>query len=201
LPRTYYGGGEGGRKGYRAGPVAEQEHAPPNRPPSATAAGLSEAERAMVKDARAQRDRLGRPLQVKTKAGAGEGEVVRSGFGKRGGGPARTQKVLAVGNEIGHTFEQNASLDAGVPGQAAASHAEKLAAIENPGRPLAVDRDMCADCFEFFRRLAVARKTTLVIHEPNTTWIFRPDGIRVGLTGDTQTIIYPDGSASAGPAQ
>jgi hypothetical protein len=47
----------------------------------------------------------------------------------------------------------------------------------------------------------LARKTTLVVHEPGTTWIFRPDGIRVGLSGETQTVIYPDGSASAGRAQ
>ena len=121
-------------------PMAEVEAAPPARPrPRIT---LTEAEQTMVAEAEQASSRLGKPLQVKTKAAAGAGDVARSGYGAGGGGAALTKQVLDVGQEIGHDFAKNPSLDAGVPGQSAASHAEKLAAVSNPGKALAVDRDV-----------------------------------------------------------
>lgn len=199
LGRTYYGGGEDGRKGMRTGKMPPVEEAPPTRtakPPM----GLTASERAMVSDALRAQERLGKPLAVKTKAAADEGNVRRSGYGARGSGEKRTQDVLDVGKEIKHKFAENASVDGGVPGKAAASHAEKLVAIENPGKPLAVDRVMCLDCFAFFQKLAVVRKTDLVVQEPGNTWVFRSDGVRVGLSAGSQVVLYPDGRASASPA-
>lgn len=106
---------------------------------------------------------------------------------------------MGTGKEIGHDFAKNSSLDGGVPGMERASHAEKLTAIANPGKPLAVDRVMCPDCFTFFQKLAHSRGMNLVVQEPGTKWVFRPDGVRVGLTPSSQVILYPDGSASAIP--
>jgi hypothetical protein len=110
---------------------------------------------------------------------------------------------MDTGKEIGHDFAMNSSLDGGIPGQERAGHAEKLAAINNPGKALAVDKAMCPDCFDFFQKLARARGTSIAVQEPTTTWVFRPDGMRVGLPvgSKTQIVIYSDGSASAGPAQ
>ena len=178
--KTYYGGGAGIRKGMKTTPMAEVEAAPPARPrPRIT---LTEAEQTMVAEAEQASSRLGKPLQVKTKAAAGAGDVARSGYGAGGGGAALTKQVLDVGQEIGHDFAKNPSLNAGVPGQSAASHAEKLAAVSNPGKALAVDSVMCPDCVAFFQKYAQARKVAVVIHEPGKTWVFRPDGVRVGLS-------------------
>jgi hypothetical protein len=174
--KTYYGGGAGIRKGMKTTPMAEVEVAPPARPrPRIT---LTKAEQSMVAEAEQASSRLGKPLQVKTKAAAGAGDVARSGYGAGGGGAALTKQVLDVGQEIGHDFAKNPSLDAGVPGQSAASHAEKLAAVSNPGKALAVDRVMCPDCVAFFQKYAQARKVAVVILEPGQTWVFRLDGVR-----------------------
>jgi len=109
--------------------------------------------------------------------------------------------VMDTATDIGHEFAENSSLDNGVPGQEKASHAEKVAAIENPGKPLAVDRVMCDDCFDFFQKLARARNTILVVLEPGQSWVFRPDGARVGIAPGAQVVIHADGSgASADPA-
>lgn len=200
--KTYYGGGGGVRKGMKTTPMPEPEHAPtgqPGRPVRARpSTRLTEVEQTLVAEAEQASSKLGRPLQVKTKAATGGGDVVRSGYGKGGGGAARTKQVLDVGKEIGHEFERNASLDGAIPGQAAASHAEKLAAVSNPGRALAVDRAICPDCVEFFRRYARARNGTVVIHEPGQTWVFRPDGVQVGISGSAAVVLYP-GGASAEP--
>jgi len=198
--RSYYGGGEGGRKGMRTvSPDPIVEKAPRLKTPAAElATGLSDTERTMVSEAEQASSRLGKPLKVKTKGAAREGKVKRSGFGKRGGGKELTQKVMDTGQEIGHDFAKNSSLDEGIPGQEKASHAEKLAAIENPGKPLAVDRVICPDCVAFFQKLAQARGTTLVVQEPGITWVFRPDGVRVGLSPYSIVVRHPSGRASAG---
>jgi hypothetical protein len=153
---------------------------------------FSETDRAMIREAEAANARLGKPLAVKTKSASEEGDVLRSEFGKRGGGPARTRQVMDVAKEIGHDFVENSSKDEGIPGQEKASHAEKLAAIENPGKPLAVDRVMCPDCFDFFQKLAARSGMNLVVHEPGNTWLFRTDGTRVGITPGAQVVIHAD---------
>jgi hypothetical protein len=193
----YYGGGEGIRKGIKTTPMPEVEAAPPGKraKPGIT---VTEAERTMQAEAEQASSRLGKPLQVKTKAAAEEGDVARSGYGAGGGGAALTKQVLDIGKEIGHDFAKNSSLDAGVPGQSAASHAEKLAAVSNPGKALAVDRVMCPDCVAFFQKYAQARNVTVVIHEPGQTWVFRPDGVRVGLSPSVQVELR-SGGASAEP--
>ena len=201
--RTYFGGGggEGGRKGMRTTPMAKVKKAPRVRTPAAKPSpGLSDTERALISSAERAVARLGKPLQVKTKSAAEVGDVGRSGFGPKGGGAERTRQVLDTGEEIGHDFAKNPSLDGGVPGQEKAGHAEKLAALANPGKALAVDQAMCLDCVAFFQKLAQARGTTLVVREPTTTWVFRPDGVRIGLPhSGGKVVLYPDGSASAEP--
>jgi hypothetical protein len=152
----------------------------------------------MAAEAEQASSRLGKPLRVKTKAAPSAGNVARSGYGKRGGGAAPTKHVLDEGHEIGHDFAKNPSLDAGIPGQSAASHAEKLAAVSNPGKALAVDRAICPDCVAFFQKYAQARNVTVVIHEPGRTWVFRPDGVQVGLSPSGLVELHP-GGASAEP--
>ena len=197
--RSYVGGGGGVRKGMNTRAMPEVEQAPPRRAP-VLRSQLNETDRAMIREAEDAKARLGKPLSVKTKSATAEGEVVRSGFGERVGGGEGTRQVMDTAKDIGHEFAKNQSLDGGVPGQEKASHAEKLAAIENPGKPLAVDRVMCADCFAFFQKLASARGTNLVVHEPGNTWVFRPDGTRVGIAPGAQVVIHADGSgASADP--
>ena len=203
IKKSYYGGGggEGRRKRKITIPKVEVEKAPQLKTPAAKpSTDFSDTERAMVSEAERAFSRLGKPLKVKTKSAAKEGGVERSGSGKQGGGEKRTQKVMDTGKEIGHEFPQNSSLDNRVPGSEKAGHAEKLAAINNPGKALAVDRAMCLDCFAFFQKLAKARGTSLVVQEPTTTWVFRPDGVRVGLPRGSQVkiVMHPDGSASAG---
>lgn len=200
--KTYYGGGAGIRKGMKTTPMAEVEAAPPPRAGQPARARpritLTDAEQKMVDEAEQASSRLGKPLQVKTKAAAETGDVAWSGYGRRGGGAALTKQVLDIGHEIGHDFAENTSLDAGIPGQSAASHAEKLAAVSNPGKALAVDRAICPDCVAFFQRYAQVRKVTVVIHEPGQTWVFRPDGVQVGLSPSAQVVLHP-GGASAEP--
>ncbi len=163
---------------------------------------LSDADHAMMVESERAASRLGKPLKVKTKAAAEDesSPVRRSGSGKRGSGQALTKQVMETGKEIGHGFKQNSSVDNGVPGQSAASHAEKVAAVSNPGRPLAVDRPMCADCEAFFTRLAVARRTTFVVEEPGGhRQLFRPDGARVVVTPNGKMVYRTDGSVGAEP--
>ncbi|HJU74030.1 MAG TPA: DUF4157 domain-containing protein [Gemmatimonadaceae bacterium] len=198
---SYYGGGDprAGRKRVKRTPMPEVVVQEAKHPTGRPVVALSDAERAMVTDAKAASARLGKPLKVKTKAAATEGDVRRSGSGKRGSGPELTGRVMDEGRKIGHDFEENSFKDNGIPGQEKASHAEKLAAIENPGKALAVDRVMCADCFAFFQKLAKARGQYLTVHEPGQTWVFRPDGARVGIAPGSHVVIQADGSASASP--
>jgi hypothetical protein len=194
--KSYYGGGEGIRKGMKQPPAEPTvEKAPPSRSPRPTLSA-SPAERTQISDAQRLAAKTGKPLAVKVKAIADEGTLVRSGFGKRAGGPATTKKVMDTAKEIGHKLSENTSIDEKVPGQSAASHAEKKAAMENPGKALAVDLAMCDDCFAFFQKLAMHRGPQ-VVHEPGQTWVFRPDGVRVGVSRGAEVIIHPDGSASA----
>jgi hypothetical protein len=198
---SYTGGGEGVRAGRKRASDPEVLVRRPGGAGGASGLGLSPSEQALVAESQRAAGRLGKPLSVKVKAATEEGtsKVQRSGSGAKGGGPELTQKVLKEGEAIGHKFAKNSSIDEGIPGQSAASHAEKLAALANPGRPLAVDKAMCPDCFAFFQRLAIGRGQTLVVNEPNTRWIFRPDGARVGVQGNHATVLRPDGTASSGP--
>lgn len=194
--RTYYGGGEAGKKGMKptqSDPVVEKA---PTKPTVKPASALTADEQAMIQTARDLASETGKPLQVKVKAVAEEATPVRSGFGEKAGGDATTRRVMETAEEIGHDLKRNTSVDEGVPGQSAASHAEKKAAIENPGRALAVDKAMCDDCFAFFQKLAMSRGTQ-VVHEPGQTWVFRPDGTRIGVTPGSEVIIRPDGTATA----
>jgi hypothetical protein len=200
LLRGYYGGEGDVRKGFKRTAMPEDVvviKGPPGPPKPVTV--LSIHEQAMVADAQVAKARLGRPLAVKTKAAEPLGDVSRSGSGKRGSGPALTNDVMVEAKRIGHLLEENTSLDNGIPGQEKASHAEKIAAVKNPGRALAVDRAMCADCFAFFQKLAIVNGANLVVQEPTGTWIFRPDGSRVNLSSNGTLVIHPNGTASAGP--
>jgi RHS repeat-associated protein len=86
------------------------------------------------------------------------------------------QDILDLMDEIGHPISPNSSLDNGVPGQSAASHAERQAAVLDPGAPIRVDIPQCADCQEFFGRLAFHHQQTLVVTGPDGTRTYLPDG-------------------------
>ena len=199
---SWVGSGAGVRAGRKRVSEPEVEVRRPLKTPQPTGRELTHAELAMVADAQRAAGKLGKPLTRKVRAAADteDTDLQTSGYSeKRGSGPELTQRVLDVGQEIGHTFAVDSLRDGGMRGRAAASHAEKVAAMANPGRPLAVDKVMCLDCFGFFQRLAESRQITLVVQEPSTKWIFRPDGVRVGVHDGHATVIRKDGSASSGP--
>ncbi|NUS64620.1 MAG: RHS repeat protein [Saccharothrix sp.] len=85
-------------------------------------------------------------------------------------------EVMDLMDEVGHPIRPNAFLDNGVPGQHYASHAERQAAVLDPNAPVRVDIPQCADCQEFFRRLAVHRGQTQVVTGPDGTRTYLPDG-------------------------
>ncbi len=86
------------------------------------------------------------------------------------------EKVMKRSENINHSLSENASIDNGVPGQAAASHAEKQIMTAKPGDPLGVSREMCNDCIKFAQKHANEIGADVVITDPNGTKIFESGG-------------------------
>jgi RHS repeat-associated protein len=90
---------------------------------------------------------------------------------------ADPQDVLDLQDDIGHPVRRAGAMDQGVPGKYFASHAERQAAVLDPGAPININLPMCADCQEFFKKLAAHRGQTQVVTEPGgATRTFHPDG-------------------------
>jgi hypothetical protein len=66
--------------------------------------------------------------------------------------------------------------DHGVDGQYHASHAERQAALAEPGTPIGVDRPMCDDCIDWFKQYAEHHKIEQRVTDPTGVNVFHPDG-------------------------
>lgn len=86
------------------------------------------------------------------------------------------KQVMDRADEIGHSLSKNASIDNGVPGQAAASHAEKQVMTAKPGDPIGVSRGMCSDCIKFAQKHADEIGKDVIVTDPSGTKIFEPGG-------------------------
>jgi hypothetical protein len=114
-----------------------------------------------------------------------------SGAGVVPGFEQRTREVIERGRQIGHAFAPD-NFDEGMAavlnrnrgtaqavqpsGVVRASHAEKQASRARPGEPIGVSLPMCYDCFDYFRREAVAGGRPLVVADPDMVRVFHPDG-------------------------
>jgi uncharacterized protein DUF4157 len=104
----------------------------------------------------------------------------------------RTRAVIERGQQIGHTFApdnydgsmakalnaefKDTAQHVAAAGTVRASHAEKQASRALPGQPIGVSLPMCYDCFDYFRREAVAGGRPLVVADPDMVRVFHPDG-------------------------
>jgi RHS repeat-associated protein len=66
--------------------------------------------------------------------------------------------------------------DLGVNGRYFDSHAERQAYALNPGSPIIVTRDPCAECQQFFSYASVYNQESYVISSPSGRWAFHPTG-------------------------
>jgi hypothetical protein len=95
------------------------------------------------------------------------------------------KKVVELSKKIGHPLTPKGALDhvkdGGFPGKFDASHAEKQLAATRGSTPIAVSREMCDDCIEFFKKLAQYRKECQVVADPRWVRVFRSDGYIVEI--------------------
>jgi hypothetical protein len=131
--------------------------------------------------------RLPASLQGKTVSTA-EGSRTMSGFlekptGYSGVSPA---DVLSYTREIGAPVRRAGAFDRGTPGQYFASHAERQAAMLEPGKPIDVSSPMCDDCIVWMQKHAARIQRPQPVTDPNVTRVFNSDG--------TIEIHHPDGT-------
>lgn len=87
------------------------------------------------------------------------------------------QKVIDRARELGHELRNGGAYDNGVPGSAAASHAEKQAIVKNPhAKHIDVSRKMCDDCQAFMSKEAQKQNRTILVTDPKAARAFKPDG-------------------------
>jgi hypothetical protein len=170
---------------------------------------FSSAGRALERTA-ATHDGLGPTFGTKTSAGTAFGDPTLSGWKQPrpdGYQSVSTEDVRQYSSKIGHDlgasgFRDQTSQTDGFPGKFNASHAEKQAAIANPGQPLAVSEPMCKDCQAFFAKEAQFTGLPRTVRDPQTLWVFMPDGtaLQNPLAGATVNVplISPWAAASGG---
>ena len=98
-----------------------------------------------------------------------------------------TAKVLTRANRIGHTFLSDK------PAAKYASHAEKKAYELLPNKPIGVNNSMCADCRNYFIKLASDTGRPQIVADPARVRIFNPDGTVAVIRADDTVIVYPPG--------
>jgi hypothetical protein len=113
----------------------------------------------------------------KTVAKAGK-SVAKSGYHD----PDIAKKANRLAKDMKYKFPKHGH-DQGKPSQYFANHAEIKLAVMNPkARSFAVSNIMCDNCSkQFFRRLAVYRRSTHVVAQPGGIWIFTRDGSLTSL--------------------
>ena len=161
--RTYHTRGKKGS--YKEGSRPSVEHI----------RGSKSLENEAVEAAIVERNKLSSVQKGKVTASV-EGKATLSGWKSGSGAQENTEAVIKLSKEIGHDLQPNKLLDQGVPGRFNASHAEKQATIIAPDKAIAVSEIICDNCRRFFVALARYRGKSLIVAEPKTVWIFRPDG-------------------------
>lgn len=151
-------------------------------------------ERNLVARANAIFPRMPRPPKGKCVAMGESGRPMISGYKYN---PNAAADVTEHARIIDAALVENRSFDRGIPGQASASHSEKMAGIRGPGEPIAVSLPMCPNCYAYFAQEARASGVTQVVAEPHLTNVFYADGVRVSIdrTG-ARTVIGESGSIS-----
>jgi hypothetical protein len=152
---------------------------------------LTPEEEALVREAQAARRNVG----ITTGAAIAEvdGTQVHSGYRKRQRFEQRTSEVLERAKTIRFTLPTDSQKDGGIPGQWAASHAEKQAYEVAPGKPIGVSKVMCGagrdegQCYGYFQALSKHYQQTNVVADPYTVYIFRPDGTVISIRNTSNT--------------
>jgi hypothetical protein len=137
-------------------------------------------------------------------AGAGvEGKPKMSGSAhlSAAGEEGKIAAIEAHSKEIGHKLTPHGHDAPGKPGSYHAVHAEKQAIVEHPNAPVAVTREMCPDCVNFFKREAAFQKANQVVKDPVATRVFEPSGAITEHRLDGTIVRYEaDGSVKVRPA-
>ena len=117
------------------------------------------------------------------------------------GEEAKIAEIEKHSKEIGHTLAPHVHDTAGKPGSYHAVHAEKQSIVERPNTPVAVTREMCPDCVNFFRREAAFQKHNQVVTDPVATRVFEPSGAITEHRKDGTVVRYEaDGTVKVRPA-
>lgn len=117
----------------------------------------------------------------KNKTVASDGIQTVSGWSKNEGFTSvPPEDVAAYSDKIGHELQPAGGLDqiknGGFPGKYNASHAEKQMAVASPNEPIGVSREICNDCYNFFKLHAQETGKPQIITDPEGTHVFYPDG-------------------------
>jgi RHS repeat-associated protein len=104
------------------------------------------------------------------------GILTHSGWSTRPKFTQGTGQAMSLAQNMGFTFESHNYDPEGAPGLYYASHAEAQMAALAPGKPIGVSNMMCANCQDFYSRLAQYRAEIQVVADPYVTRIFYPDG-------------------------
>ena len=117
------------------------------------------------------------------------------------GEEAKIAQIEQHAKEIGHTLAPHVHDTAGKPGSYHAVHAEKQAIVEHPNTPVAVTREMCPDCVNFFKREAAFQKHNQVVTDPAATRVFEPSGAITEHRKDGTVVRYEaDGTVKVRPS-
>jgi RHS repeat-associated protein len=115
----------------------------------------------------------------KAVASTSGGPTTISGYSASAGVPGVYNASLDVWQrsfEIGHRHRPTGGPDRGVYGLFYASHAERQAYMLGCTRDVTVSMSPCADCQNWFRLEAIAKRHNIRVHEPSATWTFSRRG-------------------------
>jgi hypothetical protein len=153
---------------------------------------------AIQDDVDREREKIAQGKSPKTYAAAWD-DNKREWVKKVSGFDEDTDKVLQIGDQIGHKFGGGGFLDKDQRvGTANASHAEEKVVVNLPDVPLREGPpEMCDPCVRFFQKLAIYRYKMQVVAGDKITRIFYPDG-KIGVVEGEDVYIFnaPKGAYS-----
>lgn len=118
---------------------------------------------------------------TKTISGYKPDEEIPPGFTRNEdvGGEAMIEHARGL-EEHGYKPTRSGGLDGDVPGQNAATHAEKQLAryqeVNNQDTPIGVSEEQCGDCRKWFRAEAQSTGKTQIVADPQYTRAYQPGG-------------------------
>ncbi len=147
------------------------------------------------------------PKALKTKCVATDGKTTMSGFeGKNPRGlperysEATPAQLRAYSEKIGHDLAAKMEFYDGLDGDGNSlpgadgwagkfnsTHTEKQLGFLSPNDPISVNKPMCPDCRNFFRKQATFLGQDQTVADPNGTWVYQPD----------RTVIRPNSAVVA----